>query len=151
LHTGELIYNTGNDEKLYTDGEVATITFFRREGKYWFAATCWGGKVSFFSAPTVDKGRCFLTIKHVKSNYHHGDVVCGDTTFKNNFATGSIENVICFWQTYSAVENKVILIPNDLANKINRYVRHLKFLDPQSNEYLLEYKMDRTNEIPSVT
>jgi len=69
-------------------------------------------------------------------------VVCADVTIKSHLATGSVENVICFWQTYSAVENKVIRIPKEMANPQNRYVRHIKFLDPKSNEYLVVFMSD---------
>lgn len=142
LYTGCILYNTGNEDKLYTDGEVATLTFLKKENRYWFLATCWEGKVSFFSAPMIVKGKKFLTVKRVRSESHVRDVVCADTTFKNNIATGSVENVICFWQSYSAVENKVIRIPREMANPLNRYVRHLKFMDPSSNEYLMVFMSD---------
>jgi hypothetical protein len=142
LHTGCILYNTGSEDKLFTDGEVATLTFFKRENKYWFVATCWEGKVSFFSAPMDVKGKKFLTVNRVRSESHRRDVVCSDTTLKNNIATGSIDNVICFWQSYSAIENKVIRIPRDMANPMNRYLRNLKFVDPTSNEYLLVFMSD---------
>lgn len=51
----------------------------------------------FFSMPQVSKGKEFISITRIKNSSHRRDVVCIDTTTKNNIVTGSIDNVICFW------------------------------------------------------
>ena len=136
------MYNNGSEEKLYTDGEVTTFTFFKMENKYWFVANCCSGNVSFFSAPMVIKGKKYLTVNRVKSVSHRRDIVCGDTTLKNQIATGSVDNMICFWQSFNATESKVIRITREMANPLSRYLRNIKFVNPTSNEYLLVFMSD---------
>ena len=65
LHTGCILYNTGSEDKLYTDGEVATITF-SNEKQILVCGYLLGRKGLVFSAPRVVKGKKFLTIKRVK-------------------------------------------------------------------------------------
>jgi WD40 repeat protein len=56
----------------------------------------------------MQKGREFLTCKKVGS-YHKRDVTCVDVTLKkNNMVTASTDNMICFWNTFSATITKKI-------------------------------------------
>ena len=43
---------------------------------------------------------------------HKRDVTCVDTTLKNNLVTGSVDNLICFWNTFTATITKSINIPS---------------------------------------
>lgn len=64
--------------------------------------------MAFFSLPQMQKGREFLTCKKVGS-YHKRDVTCVDVTLKkNNMVTASTDNMICFWNTFSATITKKI-------------------------------------------
>lgn len=109
-----------------------------------FSAACWEGKVAFFSQPQIQNGKKFITVTRVKSQSHRRDVTCIDTTFKSHIVTGSIDNVICFWQSFSATENKVIRIPSHLADPKRSQITNLKFVDPESNEFLIVFMSDGT-------
>ena len=47
LHSGDLIYNEGN--QMILDTEVSNLRFFHKNSNYWFIVTCWEGKCAFFS------------------------------------------------------------------------------------------------------
>lgn len=107
-----------------------------------FSAACWEGKVAFFSTPQIQNGKKLIAVTRVKSQSHRRDVICIDTTLKNHIVTGSIDNTICFWQSYTGQENKVIRIPTHLADPKRRYISNLKFVNPESNEYLIVFMSD---------
>jgi len=63
-----------------------------------------------------------------------------DVTNKNYLVTGSIDNLICFWNSYNCTINKKISIPQSLVpyNRGNS-ISSLKFPNPNSNEQLLVF------------
>jgi hypothetical protein len=67
-------------------------------------------------------------------------VTCVDATNKNQLVTGSIDNMICFWNTFEGTIPKKIVIPNHIvpASRGNT-ITSLKFADPDSNEQLLVF------------
>lgn len=60
LYTGALIYNNYNVDALKLEYEVAKLSFFRAQTKYWIAASCYDGKVAFLTKPVMAQGRSRL-------------------------------------------------------------------------------------------
>lgn len=118
---------------------MANVKFFSVQAGYWFVATCWEGHVAFFSLPQSQKGREFLTCKKVQS-YHKRDVTCVDVTRKNNLVTASVDNLICFWNTFNGTITKKVTIPSHIiAPMKGNSICYLKFADFNSNEMLLVF------------
>lgn len=102
--------------------------------------TCWEGYVCFFSLPHSQKGREFLTCKKIHT-VHRRDVTCVDSTMKNQLVTGSIDNLICFWDAFGSKVTKTITIRLEevLPESRGNTMTALKFADPNSNEQLLVF------------
>jgi hypothetical protein len=115
LYTGALIYNNCNVEALDIGYEIAQVKFFFSQTKFWIAASCCEGRVAFISRPTVSQGRNFLKFKRCKCS-HTRDVLTMDINNENQCVTGSVDNIICFWNSFNGVESKKIVIPDELAN-----------------------------------
>jgi WD40 repeat protein len=81
-------------------------------------------------------GKEYLQCKRARSE-HIRDVNCLDITTDNHMVTGSIDNVICFWQTFDGKIQKSLTIPTELADCNKSYIVNLKFAEPDSNEFLL--------------
>lgn len=65
--------------------------------------------VHFVARPGMSNG--VESIKHVQApSSHKQDIVSLDVTAKNHMVSGSIDNIICFWQAYSAKEQKRVII-----------------------------------------
>ena len=87
---------------LQLDTEVAELVFYPGKGSYWFVAACWEGKVGFFQEELVQgKGKSFVRVKQSKGS-HTKDVISLDISEGNLLATASIDNVISFWNNYTA-------------------------------------------------
>jgi len=91
------------------------MKFFNSQTKFWFAASCWEGRVAFISRPQVSQGRNFLMFKKCLCS-HKRDVITLDINFENQLVTGSVDNVICFWNSFNGVESKKIVLPSDIAD-----------------------------------
>jgi hypothetical protein len=76
--------------------EISDILFFKQGSKQCAGVACWEGFVSFISQPSVSNG--VESIKaNTKPSSHIGDIVSLDVTAKDQMASGSIDNRICFW------------------------------------------------------
>jgi len=115
LNTGALIYNNANVEPIKIDFEIAHMKFFFAQTKFWIAVSCREGRVAFISRPTVSQGRNFLKFKKCKCS-HSRDVVTLDINKENQLVTGSVDNVICFWNSFNGVESKKITLPESVAS-----------------------------------
>ena len=47
---------------------------------------------------------------------HSRDVVSLDINNENQLVTGSVDNVICFWNSFNGVESKKIVVPETIAS-----------------------------------
>jgi len=74
-------------------------------------ATCWDGHLAFFSKPQISMGCEVLSCLKFKSD-HMKDVTCVDINVNNNIATASNENLICFWNSFTAKLIKKIRVPD---------------------------------------
>lgn len=139
IYSGAVLFNKISDEMLDIEQEVANVAFFGNQACFWFVASCWEGKVAFFSLPQLRKGREFITCQK-QSSYHKRDVICVDVTTKNYLVTGSIDNLICFWNSYNCTINKQVAIPQFLLQlSRGNQICSLKFADPNSNEQLIVF------------
>ena len=151
LYTGALIYNhyeprdkllskghsKSEVEPLKLDHEVAALCFLKLQTKYWIAASCYDGRVAFLTIPQVSQGRSFLRYKQCKSS-HSRDVLTLDINSDNIVATASTDNVICFWNSFSGVESKKIVPPeNIVASYKGQKIVFIKFLFPNKKDLLL--------------
>jgi hypothetical protein len=109
-----LIYNNANVEPINLDYEVSALKFFLTQTKFWIAATCWEGRVAFISRPQTLQGRNFV-MKKVCRCSHKGDVVALDINSENQLVTASVDNVICFWNSFVGDESKKVIFPSDIA------------------------------------
>jgi len=142
LYSGVILFNKKADESLNLEQEVANIAFGSDQASFWFIATCWEGRVAYFSLPHSQKGHEFLTCKKIQST-HKRDVTCIDITNKNLVVTGSNDNVICFWNSYNCSVNKQIQMPaNLLAHSRGSTICALKFAFLTSHEHLLVFMTD---------
>lgn len=71
--------------------------------------------MAFISRPQVSQGRNFLKYKKCKCS-HTRDVLSLDINNENQLVTGSVDNVICFWNSFNGVESKKIVIPESIAS-----------------------------------
>jgi len=92
LYTGALVYNNYSGEALKLEYEVAKLSFFRAQTKYWIAASCYDGKVAFLTKPVVAQGRSRAPgLQHGRSIRlappckcsHHGHVLSLDINQDN--------------------------------------------------------------------
>jgi hypothetical protein len=60
LHTGAVLFNKGADEMMILDTEVAALEFFMSQGHFWYMASCWEGRVAFFTQPILQKGKEYV-------------------------------------------------------------------------------------------
>lgn len=85
------------------------------------------------------KGREYLTCKKVLS-FHKRDVTCVDVTHKNYLVTGSIDNLICFWNTFNCQINKQVPLPKTLVPPHQgNTICAIKYADQHSNEQLVVF------------
>ena len=137
LHTGALVYNNYNVPVLKLRGEVAQLAFFPSQTQFWIAASCYDGKVAFISVPRVTQGRSYLQFKESLCS-HHGDVLSLSMNSDNQLVTASIDNVLCFWNTFSGAESKKFVIPDDIASSHKgQEIAFVKFPFPQQKDLLL--------------
>ena len=137
LYSGQLIYNNCNFDPLKLEFEVANFKFFSTQTKFWFAASCWEGRVAFVSKPQISQGRNFLMFKRCKSS-HSRDVISLDINKDNNLVTASVDNVICFWKSFTGVESKSVKIPEEIASTAKgQQVSYVKFPFKNKKDYLL--------------
>ena len=139
LLTGALIFNKSNEDTINIDSEVTSVCWFNEQTTYWFTCTCWEGKVAFFSHPYSLKGRQHITSKIV-SSLHKRDVTAIDSTEKSQLVTGSMDNLICFWNIFTCQPNKQKQVPANLADPMRgNTIQALKYATPKSNELLLVF------------
>ena len=115
LFTGALIYNNSNVDPIKIDFEIAQMKFFNSQTKFWIAASCWEGRVAFISRPQISQGRNFLLFKKCKCS-HLRDVITLDINSENQLVTASVDNLICFWNSFNGVESKKIKVPETIAS-----------------------------------
>jgi WD40 repeat protein len=85
------------------------------------------------------KGRDYLMCKMLLS-YHKRDVTCVDVTSKYSLVTGSIDNLICFWDIFNCRINKWKSLPDKLVpHSFSNSICGLFFADKDSNELLLVF------------
>ena len=90
------LYNKSVEDNLKLEHEISDILFFKQGSKQCAGVACWEGFVSFISQPSVSNG--VESIKaNTKPSSHIGDIVSLDVTAKDQMASGSIDNRICFW------------------------------------------------------
>ena len=127
LKTGVLLYNDHNVNPIKIENEIAQMKFFESQSKYWVAVGCWQGKVAFLSRPVVELGKHFLKYKNCLCS-HSNDVLTLDINQDNQLVTGSLDNTISFWDTFSAVESKTITLPESIApSKSGRQIQYVRF------------------------
>lgn len=68
---------------------------------------------------------------------HLRDVICIDISDDNHTVTGSIDNMICFWQTFTGTVQKSIQIPHSVANPFKRNLQHLKFAERDNQDFVI--------------
>ena len=51
LYSGQIVFNKKLDEALNLEQEIANLAFGSDQASFWFIATCWEGRVAFFSLP----------------------------------------------------------------------------------------------------
>jgi len=44
------------------------------------------------------------------------DVISLDINSENQLVTGSVDNILCFWNSFNGVESKKIVLPEEVAN-----------------------------------
>ena len=67
-------------------------------------------------------------------------MTCLDINKKNYLVTGSIDNMVCFWNAYDCKINKQVQMPEELAPiSQGNSICTFKFADPSSNEHLLVF------------
>ena len=115
LYTGALIYNNATVDPIKIEYEIAQVKFFHSSTQFWIAASCWEGRVAFISRPQVSQGRNRLVCKRCRCS-HSRDVITLDINSDNRLVTGSVDNVICFWNSFSGVESKKIKLPEEIAS-----------------------------------
>lgn len=115
IHSGQIVYNKNVDEIIDLEFEVANIEIFSENTNFWVAITCWEGKVAFLNRPVQSQGRDFVNHARRRSS-HSRDVSCVDITTRNHMVTGSIDNTICFWNSFNGQETKRITIPRDMGS-----------------------------------
>jgi WD40 repeat protein len=115
LFTGALIYNNSNVKPIKIENEVTQMKFFNSQTKFWIAASCWEGRVAFITRPQVTQGRNFLKFKKCKCS-HKRDVISLDINSENQLVTASMDNIICFWNSFNGVESKKIILPEEIAD-----------------------------------
>ena len=47
---------------------------------------------------------------------HTRDVITLDINRENQLVTGSVDNIICFWNSFNGVESKMIKVPEEIAS-----------------------------------
>jgi WD40 repeat protein len=134
------MYNRLAGDQLNIESEVANIAWFNELGMFWFAATCWEGQVAFITHPQQTKGRDYVKCKKMPSE-HKRDVTTADVMIcKNVLVTGSIDNVISFWNSFNGTCTKEVRIPAHLVtNATSDTITYLKFAMEQSPELLLVF------------
>jgi WD40 repeat protein len=94
IHSSGVLYNL---EKL--KNEITSIQFFMGSTNFWIAATCWEGKVNFFSQPTISKTNYNVRMIS-RSNGHSHDVLCQDIN-EVYVATSGVDNKLVIWNTFT--------------------------------------------------
>lgn len=44
------------------------------------------------------------------------DVITLDINSENQLVTGSIDNILCFWNSFNGVESKKFVVPDEVAD-----------------------------------
>lgn len=90
------------------------MKFFVTSSRFWIAASCWEGAVGFITQPMMQHGRSFLQYKKCTSS-HERDVISLDINRANQLVTASVDNVICFWDSFNAKESKNFRLPAEFG------------------------------------
>lgn len=137
LFTGALIYNNANVKAIKIENEITQLKFFNSQTKFWIAASCWEGRVAFISRPQVSQGRNFLMFKKCRCS-HQRDVIALDINTENQLVTASIDNIICFWNSFNGVESKKVQLPEEIASHEKaQCIQYVKFPFPEKKDILL--------------
>ena len=72
-------------------------------------------------------------------SWHKRDVTACDVTTKNQMITGSIDNVLCFWNTFNGTITKKVTVPQTIVKSTGNAIQTIKFADKNSNELLLVF------------
>lgn len=56
--------------------------------------------------------------------------------------TASIDNVVCFWQSFNGEVQKSYTLPSAIANPFYRYISKLLFAERDSNEFVIIFMSD---------
>ena len=69
---------------------------------------------------------------------HSRDVITLDINFENQLVTGSVDNVICFWNSFNAVESKKIKLDNRIASvRDGETISYIRFPFKNKKDLLL--------------
>ena len=137
LFTGALIYNNSNVKPIKIENEITNMKFFNSQTKFWIAASCWEGRVAFISRPQISQGRDFLMFKKCRCS-HMRDVISLDINSENQLVTGSVDNILCFWNSFNGVESKKIVLPEEVANlHRGESIQYIRFPFKNKKEVLL--------------
>jgi hypothetical protein len=117
VYSGATLYNKNVHKTIDLGLEVADLSFFKSQCNFWVAAACWGGKVAFLKKPLGTNSVHENIEYNLSSSDHDRDVTTIDTTKTNHIVSGSIDNVICFWNSFSGEQTKSIKIPKALVEK----------------------------------
>jgi len=137
LYTGALIYNNYNLEAIKFENEVAQVEFFTSQTKFWIAASCFDGRVAFLTKPILSQGQSHLKYSNTESS-HQRDVITMSLNSSNQLVTGSTDNVLCFWNSFSGVQSKKIILPDDVASEFRgQKITFIKYPFPSQRDLLL--------------
>lgn len=137
MSTGQLIYNNTDCEPIKFEHEVAQVKFFVSQTRFWFAASCWEGAVGFVTRPLTQQGRSYLQFKKCASS-HKRDVISLDINSANQLATASVDNIICFWDTFNAKESKQFALPSEIACQTRQQnIQYIRFPFKDKKDLLL--------------
>ena len=89
--------------------------------------SCWESRVCFISRPQENQGRKYLNYKSCRS-HHARDVVGTHINCESQIISASNDNILSFWNSFSATESKQITLPAALGNmQESKSVHYVKY------------------------
>jgi len=69
---------------------------------------------------------------------HQKDVISIDISDENLLVTASIDNILCFWNNFTATEFKTIHLPKHFGqSELGQYIQCVRFMKQAYSQYLL--------------
>lgn len=102
LASGEMLFNRQTKDPLKVEHEASVLISLNEMAPFWFVAGCWEGEIAFFSKPQSLTGKEYVKVKRLTRTEHLKDVSSIALNRLNSLASASGDNVICFWDCFTA-------------------------------------------------